>query len=1417
MRTVVRNRLILTGSLAGLGMVVAVGGSESAWAQASDTSPNLPNVLLVIDTSGAMVPQPDGTLPSCGGGNDDRSNWALVVEALTGTLQKYNCIDGGRVRSNSCLPMQNPDSFTYSAPSDWPTNNGPPEKSDPVAFMRGPGYAAHCKYKKNEWDQSNDGIIDAFNRQIRFGLMTSDLGHLRDTSNLTPGYGSWSPGTALTDPEYSYVFGGTPQGKYGNQTVAAQDWDVGARNEVAPPWQGRLMGFGNPSATVAEVAAQNERIQRAILAIHPTIVAGGAGDSSPAAGLLLDAKQFLLSDNTLSLTNYPTGTDPAFLMSSAGDPAFTGGCRNVNVVFISTGVFGNDMTLPDPNVLPGDGYDKSWFATGTAPCPPPIGAICSTFATPASCKDPVGGGQCPFNGNEPLDSAYALASVIAPEQPIVTHVVGVVPSTTITYRRTGGSCTADGGNSVSIGGNKCKIDCKKLDASDFGYDQRTACSIKTSGGLPYYGPPGSPNRKWRFDRGIGGTSPAGQLSQCCELANIAIQSNPTKPPLYFIQDVSGLKTALADIVSKVQGRTTSRTTPVYLQAAPTIKAGQNPTAVSSGSAIASSFELLSSMKVSAGNLPAPPLGTAVKAPMWRGFLERRRLICDASNTPQADTVTTSRGDDFADNLVEGWATRQFFTVVAGSGSNPATGSSLRRKGTDLNGAYSLADPEGKDGLGQVEVTKSLNQTPLTTADDVGNQIAALYGGGNARSKFMGLDNQDKKKCQGLFSTNNLDDCADYILKWFGGWESSEQFETDRCPHDKCGWVLEEYSNQHPLGAIYHSTPVMVGPPNDFLNDEAYRRDFAVQDSATTPRGQATRPTMVYAASIDGQLHAFQVARNSGTIGDPLYQNTFPTTGGVFNLAVSASENNELWTFVPPAVIPSIWQNFDSHALLLDGPVVATDIVLKRPASAAQLGTAMWGTVLVGSGGSSTAGGYYYALDITNPTKPEFLWQLRTAGATDAPMFGSSVPGAAIATLSVSSNPSNPLAPVDQVAVAILAGGSETSVPTASVGRRCSACSSPTFPLPRVRARIRDWGSSVPSRSVTIVELGTGRVLKRFEGSTTALPTMPNDLADAGALGGAGGSIRDASHPFDSPMTGTPVAFPNTPGVVASRAYVGDADGTMWRLDLSSSDPGNWAADIASDAYGELNELDGQPIQVPPILSVDKVTAAGNLGDPIVIYATGDQNGFQIYTAGMSNFVVAFKDIFAPAATPQFSAPHLYPPKLFSNGERVTGPLALFDNTLYFASYAPALGGACGNGKPYVHGIDFLTGGNPQFPVDLDGSGGPADASELTGVTSSTSALPPASVIFGAQINRIPQCYPSATVTTDGWLAGNYATQNSASNSTYQLSFQTGSTAVGGDDLLGGAGQKGAQSNSFHQVLSAPKSIVTIHSWASISE
>lgn len=140
-----------------------------------------------------------------------------------------------------------------------------------------------------------------------------------------------------------------------------------------------------------------------------------------------------------------------------------------------------------------------------------------------------------------------------------------------------------------------------------------------------------------------------------------------------------------------------------------------------------------------------------------------------------------------------------------------------------------------------------------------------------------------------------------------------------------------------LGDFVNASPVYVGKPPFKYADSGYSSFVSTN---------VNRTKVVYAAANDGMLHAFNVGTGTGD-----------STGG-----------NELWAFIPRAVIPDLWRLADSgydasHRYYVDATPVVGDIYD---------GT-QWRTILVGGLGSG--GRAYYALDITNPSTPTLLWEI----------------------------------------------------------------------------------------------------------------------------------------------------------------------------------------------------------------------------------------------------------------------------------------------------------------------------------------------------------------------------------------------------------------------------------------------------------
>lgn len=150
----------------------------------------------------------------------------------------------------------------------------------------------------------------------------------------------------------------------------------------------------------------------------------------------------------------------------------------------------------------------------------------------------------------------------------------------------------------------------------------------------------------------------------------------------------------------------------------------------------------------------------------------------------------------------------------------------------------------------------------------------------------------------------------------------------------------------PLGDIVNAAPVYVKKPPFRYADAGY---------STFASAQAGRAGVVYVAANDGMLHAFD-----------------------------AVNGNELWAYVPRAVMSDLWRladaSYDSnHRYFVDGAPVVGDVH----------DGAAWRTILVG--GLGAGGRSYYALDVTDPTNPISLWEISSSDDADLGLtFGNPV-------------------------------------------------------------------------------------------------------------------------------------------------------------------------------------------------------------------------------------------------------------------------------------------------------------------------------------------------------------------------------------------------------------------------------------------
>lgn len=194
-----------------------------------------------------------------------------------------------------------------------------------------------------------------------------------------------------------------------------------------------------------------------------------------------------------------------------------------------------------------------------------------------------------------------------------------------------------------------------------------------------------------------------------------------------------------------------------------------------------------------------------------------------------------------------------------------------------------------------------------------------------------------------------------------------------------------------LGDIFHSSPLLVGPPALTYVDRTFDpadptqlKDLtAAPDTFAAFRSlRSTRQRLAVVGANDGMLHAF----NAGT---------FDSVAGTYN----TGDGSEVWGFIPPQMLPKL-QNLalnNGHQYFVDASPRVADVWLDGTSSDGTAATAVdgikaskeWHTVLVG--GFRQGGTGLYALDITNTSTtiaPKFLWTFATTGQSwSEPAFG----------------------------------------------------------------------------------------------------------------------------------------------------------------------------------------------------------------------------------------------------------------------------------------------------------------------------------------------------------------------------------------------------------------------------------------------
>ncbi len=269
-------------------------------------------------------------------------------------------------------------------------------------------------------------------------------------------------------------------------------------------------------------------------------------------------------------------------------------------------------------------------------------------------------------------------------------------------------------------------------------------------------------------------------------------------------------------------------------------------------------------------------------------------------------------------------------------------------------------------------------------------------------------------------------------------------------------------------------------------------------------------------------------------------------------AFDDSDGRELWGFVPPNLLNSLQAlHTDTNAPYVDGSPRA--YISYEYNTDGSIKTVLKAILIFGE---RRGGNHYYALDVTDPDSPKFLWEIgptarvyqtTTFTTADYQEVGQTWSSPIIGKINDGTT--------DGKWVVFIGGGYDSNEDNDPV-----------------------IVSDSKGRAIYVVDLLTGALVKRF--SVTEYPDMtysiPSDIAKVDTDGN--GNI--------------------------DRLYVGDMGGQMWRFDIGNSDVSQWTAKVVFKSNpSPPSSADRRKIFYPPDVTLEKDTS-GNY--EALFFGTGDR-------------------------------------------------------------------------------------------------------------------------------------------------------------------------------------------------------------------
>jgi hypothetical protein len=241
-----------------------------------------------------------------------------------------------------------------------------------------------------------------------------------------------------------------------------------------------------------------------------------------------------------------------------------------------------------------------------------------------------------------------------------------------------------------------------------------------------------------------------------------------------------------------------------------------------------------------------------------------------------------------------------------------------------------------------------NRTVYTTVDNQG-LFAILYNAGTDDITFDGATSEELATLENLLIDNTEDIDGDGSPGT--GQDARTVLQFIMNPGYDSGTYAGTRNPDWKLADLYHTTPVVVGPPPFFIPWGGYQ-DFKTLHSQ--------RDTMIYVGGNGGMLHAFNTR-------------SFNVDGELVD-----ADGTERWAFIPKMALSGLKNLRQEHQFFVDAKPSITDIyseggvdkVFGEAPAEPKYG---WHTVLIS--GMRDGGMGYFALEVTDPDNPQVLWEI----------------------------------------------------------------------------------------------------------------------------------------------------------------------------------------------------------------------------------------------------------------------------------------------------------------------------------------------------------------------------------------------------------------------------------------------------------